>query len=74
MLESLERDYTVQKRSAVCLMIVRINPHLFVHAIVCVSVLGVVIEHIGGEMTTIMLCNYSKYTDTDNNVRKQVRM
>ena len=48
MLESLERDYTVQKRAAVCLMIVRIHPHLFVHAIVCVSVLGVVIEHMGG--------------------------
>ena len=45
MVESLERDYNVQKRAAVCLMIVRIHPHLFAHAIVCVSVLGVVIEH-----------------------------
>ena len=25
-------------------------------------------------MTTIKLYNYSKYTDTDNNVRKQMRM
>ena len=48
MVESLERDYTVQIRAAVCLMIVKIHPHMFAQVIVGVSVLGVVIEHMGG--------------------------
>ena len=48
MVESLERDYIVQMCAAMCLMVVRIHPHMFVHAIVGVSVLGVVIEHMGG--------------------------
>ena len=48
MVESLERDYKAQICAAVCLMIVRIHPHLFVLSIVGVSVLGVVIEHMGG--------------------------
>ena len=60
--------------AAVCLMMFRIHPHLFANVIVRVSVLGVVIEHMGGEMTPFMLYNYSKYTATVNSMRKWVRM